>query len=173
MTRTQDIRVIQVKFTQPTVLPQTGNVLPGHEICNFDDKVLDLVIKQDDLYAAFKTNRHSNFKKGYVNTLGPFETGSIYSLTKNWHAIIAIVMSHLKTDSAIDSKLIVEQTMTEEEAKGTSENFVSSEYAGQADYVKSVIAGGFLNKVQACLVALTAITKVSGQAAEESANALI
>ena len=94
-------------------------------------------------------------------------------MIKNWHAIIATVSSHLKTGSAIDSKLIVEQTIDEEEAKGTSENFVSSEYAGQADYVKSVIVGGLLGKVQACFVALTAITKVSGQAAEESANALI
>ena len=78
MTRTQDLRIIQAKFTQPTILPLPEQPLTGHEICTFDDEVLNLVTKGDDLYAAFKTNRHSNFKQGYVNTLGPFETGSVY-----------------------------------------------------------------------------------------------
>jgi hypothetical protein len=62
MTRSQDLRIIQAKFKQPTVLKQ--ETLAGQELTTFADVMQDLVTKDDDYYAAFKNNRHTNYKKG-------------------------------------------------------------------------------------------------------------
>jgi len=40
---------------------------------------------------------------------------------------------------------------------------MSPDYAAQADYIKTLIAHGLLEKVKACLLALTSLTKAQGQ----------
>lgn len=52
-----------------------------------------MIVADDDVYAAFKNNRHSNFKANYVNTLGAFENGKLFSLCRKWHAVVALAYS--------------------------------------------------------------------------------
>jgi hypothetical protein len=65
--------------------------LPGQEINNFEDEVFEVIVDKDEVCAAFKNNRHSNFKRNYVNTLGEFENGNLFSVIRNWHAVIALI----------------------------------------------------------------------------------
>lgn len=54
---------------------------------------MDRVVQNDDIYAAFKNSRHSNYKQGIANSLGVFEATGLFEKTRVCNAIIACVFT--------------------------------------------------------------------------------
>ena len=56
-------------------LTQERNQCKEHTLL---DKINSFIIKDDEHYKRFKFDRHSNFKRNVVNTLGIFENEKVY-----------------------------------------------------------------------------------------------
>lgn len=113
-----------------------------------------MITGSDDLYSAFKHNRHTNFKQGLVNTLGAFESGSVYTAVRKWQAVIATAYRHNGGED--DSKRFIE-LMTSEESKS---GFASPEYEQAAAVINTTVFDGLLSKIGRCLAAVASVKKI-------------
>lgn len=69
-----DLNVVTDKYSAPPILaPQ---LLPGEELSTFADVMLQEVLENDQVQAAFKFTRFNNFKRGLYPALLHFEDPS-------------------------------------------------------------------------------------------------
>ena len=105
-----------------------------------------------------------------MNTLGIFENGQLYSLVKNWQALIAVAYRHTKESKPDDYKLISDLLNIHEETK---DGFISPSYEEDARLIREQLFESLLSKIGACFLALVSFNKVEGLPAAEVADSLL
>jgi hypothetical protein len=81
LTYTQDLNVVLNKYSIPKVKPQT--VLPGQNPTTFADVMLSEILEGDDMLAAFKYTRFSNYKRGLYDCMGSYEDPASLEMSFN------------------------------------------------------------------------------------------
>lgn len=81
LTYTQDLNVVLDKYSMPKVQPHV--VLPGEQPSTFADVMLSEILEGDDVLAAFKNSRFTNYKRGLYNAMGTYEDPATLKLTFN------------------------------------------------------------------------------------------
>lgn len=117
------------------------------------DSVARVINDQDDTYAAFKTNRHTNFKAGLINTLGVFEDGKLFEQVRRWQALVALIYQVGAGDLKEVGRL--KEWQHEESKSGVSD-------------VEQMMA-----RVSQCASVLAGASKADGQPASEVAQSLL
>ena len=81
LTYTQDLNVVLDKYSMPKVQPHV--VLPGEQPSTFADVMLSEILEGDDVLAAFKNSRFTNYKRGLYNAMGTYEDPVTLKVTFN------------------------------------------------------------------------------------------
>ena len=95
--------------------------LPGQSTHTLSDRIFDIIIANDDGYAAFKNSRHTNYKRDFLNTLGIFESTSLFEKIRSVNLVIAQVYEQ----AVLTGDIYELKQITAEDCKV---NFMSAEY---------------------------------------------